>query len=151
MHARRLGGAVIHYHTTLPHLSACVESSFFSNVSRQSSLKVRCMEIIRHVCLFACTGTCMWRKHVRNVSRSEQSFAFCQCTHCGNAAAERIQLFLSGGWFQIFAFLSPKNAVSLCKWKALPIKYFVIFTHKCPRVNRVLVCFQGWGRGRVKF
>ena len=36
MHARRLGGAVIHYHTTPPCLSACVESSFFSYPCRKN-------------------------------------------------------------------------------------------------------------------
>ena len=37
----------------------------------------------------------------------------------GNATAERIQDFHSGGWFQIFAFSSPKNAVTVyCKRKA---------------------------------
>ena len=36
MHVRRLGGAVIHYHTTPPCLSACVESSFFSYLPREN-------------------------------------------------------------------------------------------------------------------
>ena len=36
MHARRLGGAVIHYHTTPSCLSTCVESSFFSYPCRKN-------------------------------------------------------------------------------------------------------------------
>jgi hypothetical protein len=44
----------------------------------------------------------------------------------GNTTAERIKMFHSGGWFQIFPFLSPKNAVNVFKRKALPIKYLVV-------------------------
>ena len=44
----------------------------------------------------------------------------------GNAAAEHIQLFHSGGWFQIFAFLSPKNAVTM-KTKDTSNKIFCRF------------------------
>ena len=55
----------------------------------------------------------------------------------GNATAERIQLFHSGGWFQIYAFSCPKNAVTV--WtKGTPDKIFCRFHPQASSCKRGL-------------
>ena len=68
------------------------------------------MEIIQHVCLFPCTGAvCDVNAYATGADLSR---VLRLGSVDGNATAERIQVFHSGGWFQNFAFLSPKNAVT---------------------------------------
>ena len=155
MHARWLGGAVIHYHTTPPHLSACVKSSFFSNVCRENQNMATAgnkknfvwldeeVELLLQVTLDykarrvlgvlpgkingytdrihrAVSNIFVYFPVLAHVCDVNASMTWADLSRVlrfasvhRNTAAERIQLCHSGGWFQIFAFLSPKNSFTM--------------------------------------
>ena len=95
------------------------------------------MEIIRHVCLFPL----YWCMHVKQTRMwREQIWAeFCILPVYTETLQRSVFNFstLEGG-FRFLRFQAPKTPLP-CKRKALPIKYFVVFTRKHPSVNGVLV------------
>ena len=66
----------------------------------------------------------------------KHSFAF-WAVHMETRGGSFSKLLTLEGVFRFLRFQPPKTLLP-CKRKALPIKYFVVFTRKCPRVNRAL-------------